>query len=188
MKDTLKKEGGFTIVELIVAMGLFVVITAVAVAAFTQALRSEQRLTAVMSVDSSASAALEQMVREIRTGYNFQYQPSSAATHSLSFVSPEGNVTFSLQNNVIVRQTSAFSSPITSSNVKVKNLQFLVNQPEGDFCAPWRVTISMVVADAQATDSTQDIMMQTTASSRILPREVPFSDKQTSPHPIINCK
>ncbi len=179
----MRKKDAFTIVELIVAMGIFVVVTAVAVGAFTQSLQSERRLTAIMSVDSNASTALEQMTREIRTGYNFSYTPG-VVTNALSFISPEGNVTFSLQNNAIMRQSSA----ITSSNVKVKSLQFLVDQPNKDFCAPWRVTIAMVVGNAQVTDSSQDITIQTTASARILPREVPFQDKSSYQYPIVNCK
>ncbi len=179
---------GFTIVELVVAMGIFAVVTAVAVGAFTQALRSERRLTSVMNVDSNASAALEQMAREIRTGFMFNpvrsdYAPASCS-QDLSFIGPNGDVVYGLQGNAIVRGTSTLSSavPITSGNVRVSRVCLLPVKISP--CDPWRVVISMTVGSAQAADTSQDIQIQTTVSSRVLPREVPYQYKDST---IVNC-
>ena len=182
------KREGFTIVELVVAMGIFVVVTAVAVGAFTQALRSERRLTSMMSVDSNASAALEQMAREMRTGYNFSYVPDTTML-ALSFRAATGDqVRYALNGNAIQRVAIGASgrttSNITSSNVNVKTLQFLVSQAVNN-CSPWRITIAMVVGNAQSSDVSQDIQIQTTISSRILPKDVPFTYKVS---PYASCQ
>ncbi len=170
---------GFTIIELLVAMGLFVILTAIAVASFTQALRSERRLTAMMSVDANASIALEQMAREMRTGYIFS-QPGGP--QSLSFISSQQNgvsVAYALGGGAITKD----GSPITSGNVRISNLKFLVTQENN--CDPWRITIAMTVGQASVSDTSNDVPIQTTVSSRILPREVPFKYKTAS---IMNCK
>ncbi len=181
--NRMKKEG-FTIVELVVAMGIFVVVTAVAVGSFTQALRSERRLTSMMSVDSNASTALEQMAREMRTGFIFSplsgnFSPASCA-QSVTFHAPGGVVTYALQGSAITRN----GSPITSGNVRVSSACFLPVRISP--CDPWRVVISMTVGNMQSADTSQDVQIQTTVSSRILPREVPYQYKSLDPQ-IINC-
>ncbi len=183
MRKTPKQREGFTIVELIVAMGLFAILTAIAVAAFTQALRSERRLTAMMSVDANASIALEQMAREIRTGYNF---PSDGSYNSLSFISSQNKgtgISYSLNGSGAITRNGG---SITSDNVRVSTLKFLVTQE--NYCDPWRITIVMMVGQASVSDTINDVPIQTTVSSRILPREVPFKDKETAPTPIADCK
>ncbi len=170
---------GFTIVELLVAMGLFVILTAIAVASFTQALRGERRLTATMNVDANASIALEQMAREIRTGYIF----SQSGTQSLSFTSSQKKgiaVSYALDGNGAIARNGV---PMTSGNVRVSSLKFLITQ--NNDCDPWRITIVMTVGQKSVSDTSNDVPIQTTVSSRILPREVPFKDKTPA---IANCK
>ncbi len=184
MKKILQRVGGFTIVELIVAMGLFAVLTAIAVAAFTQALRSERRLTSTMSMDANASIALEEMAREIRTGYNF---PPAGSYPSLPFVSSQNKgtaVSYALDGNGAITRNG---SPITSGNVRVSMLNFIITQ-DNPPCDPWRVTIVMTISQKSPSDYAGDVPIQTTVSSRILPREVPFKDKASAPTLIMNCK
>ncbi|MBI2075117.1 MAG: prepilin-type N-terminal cleavage/methylation domain-containing protein, partial [Candidatus Harrisonbacteria bacterium] len=62
---------GFTIVELLVAVGLFLIVLAIASGAFVQALRSQRATLRLMAANDAASSALEQMTREIRVGDDF---------------------------------------------------------------------------------------------------------------------
>jgi len=62
---------GFTLVELLVTVGLFVIIITIAVGGFTNAIRTERQVSSLISAQSNVSLALEQMSREIRTGYLF---------------------------------------------------------------------------------------------------------------------
>lgn len=183
MKKNLIRQHGFTIIELIVAMGLFAILTAIAVAAFTRALRSERWLTAMMSVDANASIVLEQMAREIRTGYNF---PAEGPYTSLSFTSSQNEgtgVSYALDGDGAITRNG---DPMTSGNVRVSMLNFFITQENP--CDPWRVTIVIRVGQASVSDAEDDVPIQTTVSSRILPREVPFKDKANAPTPIANCR
>ncbi len=64
-------NSGFTLVELLVAIALFTIIVGVAVGGFTNALRTQRQVSSLIATQSNVSLALEQIAREIRTGYLF---------------------------------------------------------------------------------------------------------------------
>ncbi len=66
---------GFTLIEMLVTVGLFVIIIAIAVGGFTNAIRSQRQVSSLISTQSNVSLALEQMARQIRTGYLFCHIP-----------------------------------------------------------------------------------------------------------------
>jgi prepilin-type N-terminal cleavage/methylation domain-containing protein len=62
---------GFTLVELLITVGLFVIIITIAVGGFTNAIRTQRQVSSLISAESNVSLSLEQMARQIRTGYLF---------------------------------------------------------------------------------------------------------------------
>jgi len=66
-----KSKNGFTVIELIVAMTVFVVLMSIAAGGLIHLLKSQRVVAGLMEANDSASLSLEQMAREIRTGYNF---------------------------------------------------------------------------------------------------------------------
>jgi prepilin-type N-terminal cleavage/methylation domain-containing protein len=62
---------GFTLIEMLITVGLFVVIITIAVGGFTNAIRTQRQVSSLISAQSNVSIALEEMAREIRTGYLF---------------------------------------------------------------------------------------------------------------------
>jgi prepilin-type N-terminal cleavage/methylation domain-containing protein len=88
MKETRNKERkGFTLVELIVTIAIFTITITIAVGGFTNALRTQREVAALISAESNVSLALEQMTREVRTGYLFCHDPG-ATTPSSSCADP----------------------------------------------------------------------------------------------------
>ena len=65
------KKQGFTLIELIVAFGLFAIVISIAAGGFVQIIRSYRVAAALMSANDSMALTIEQMAREMRTGYNF---------------------------------------------------------------------------------------------------------------------
>jgi len=61
----------FTVVELIVAMGLFMTVIVVAIGAYIQVIKTQGIVTDVMAANDNASLVMEQMAREMRTGRQF---------------------------------------------------------------------------------------------------------------------
>jgi prepilin-type N-terminal cleavage/methylation domain-containing protein len=73
MTITMKK--GFTLVEMLVTVSLFAIIITIAVGGFLNAERTERQVSSLISAQSNVSIVLEQMSRDIRTGYYFCHAP-----------------------------------------------------------------------------------------------------------------
>ncbi len=178
---------GFTLVELLVAIGLFSVIVAIAAGGFTNALRTQREVAGLIAAQSNASLALEQMAREIRTGYLFCHavggttpttctcpgavpgQPWSC--NDLDFYNADGvEVHYELTGGALEKGTPGSFQAITGDNVNVAHLSFfLQGQYEDDHWNP-RITIAMGVA-ASSTDPAlkNDVLdLQTTVSARAI--------------------
>lgn len=62
---------GFTLIEMLVTVGLFAIIITIAVGGFVNAIHTQQQVSSLISAQSNVSLSLEEMTREIRTGYLF---------------------------------------------------------------------------------------------------------------------
>lgn len=157
-----RNNEGFTLVELIVAMGVFVTAITVASGVFIQGMRSERGLTEAIAVNNEMSLTLERIAREIRVGYEF-----SPSGEELSFKTRDGSVVYALSPEGSILRGG---KEMTGENVQVESLWFSVFQEDNNRCSPWRVTVSMNV---RARGSTQKFLpIQTTVSSRTLPADL----------------
>ncbi|MDP3975193.1 MAG: type II secretion system protein [Candidatus Jorgensenbacteria bacterium] len=193
-KELYKSGAGFTLVELIVAMGVFVVIVSIAVGVFVNTVRNQRLLTELMAVNNNAGGILEQIAREVRTGYRFcdnlippqnPALPCALSDTTLSFTNYRGvNVTYAFDGGnggAVTRREEgeAFAVPLTAPEVGITYLTFSVNQFDGngissdDVCNPWRVTAVMGVRPKSETLADREIRLQTTISSRVFPAEAP---------------
>lgn len=183
---------GFTLVELLVSMGVFAVVLTVVIAVFVSASRSQRLLTEFMSINNNVGFALEQMAREIRTG--FEFVGGSSCANSLEFKILEewdtkSKVSYGLDSNNAISRTGpeGGSGPLTASNVEISNLCFRVLQDDTNNkgawkdsggaeynCNPWRVVISMTVEprNPETKLKIDPVYVQTTVSSRVLPKEI----------------
>lgn len=71
MYHTHNKQRGFTLIELIVSLGLFAVVVTTAVGALLILVSTNNQLQDEQAIMSNLSFALDSMVREIRTGTNY---------------------------------------------------------------------------------------------------------------------
>lgn len=74
---------GFTLVEMLVTVSLFAIIITIAVGGFVNAERTERQVSSLISAQSNVSLALEQMSRDIRTGYYFCHKPGDYSDTSV---------------------------------------------------------------------------------------------------------
>ncbi len=163
------RHKGFTIIELTIAMGLFIILMGIAMGSFVRAMRTQRAIVALMTANDNASLALEQMAREIRTSSTFVKNSPS----ELQFDNAYGiEVVYRLNSNAIERGETNPSGlttykKITADNVRINNFSItLFGQNPGDGYPP-RITISI---SATGTDSSlQDVStnIQTTISARI---------------------
>ena len=165
---------GFTLLELIIALGLFSVIVLIAVGGFARALRVQRQLSAFGSVNANMRLVLEQMAREIRTGANFCTNGTFCASSDvLSFINAHGeNVTYCFSGNAIKRVIGAnpcdAGQKITANNISISHLIFLLSGNLSSDKYPPRITILMGAAPIDASASNYKLYLQTTVSSRAL--------------------
>ncbi|KKU91686.1 MAG: hypothetical protein UY23_C0001G0292 [Candidatus Jorgensenbacteria bacterium GW2011_GWA1_48_11] len=183
-----RSRAGFTIVELIVAMGVFLIAITLAIGVFVQALKTQRIVNYLMSVNSNASIALEGLARELRTGYAFSLSeldpppPNPCLNPQFDRISFKNSnsklVTYDIENGVLARQECdsagcAGAEPfmaITASNILVSRLCFTKTQPTSN--DPWRISIFLTVGSPNPDLATNVLNLETTVSSRILPQDV----------------
>lgn len=193
MKKT--KTSGFTLVELLVAIALFSVVVAIASSGFVSALRTQRQVASLISTQSNMTLVLEQMAREVRTGYLFCHEagttnPNNDSNNSdycgctvaasgvwtcnaLDYYNAQGaHVNYSLQNGGLMKSDSTAGDPtpqsITGGDVSIKYLEFtLFGNLEGDTWTP-RVTIAIGAAPSSSDPAVAgDVLdLQTTISAR----------------------
>lgn len=163
-----KFKSGFTLVELLVAMTLFITVVGVSGAIFIRSLRSQRILVDLIAVNDNASLAIEQMAREIRLGSNF----TAPAPGRLDFVNAFGQTISYRLNSVseaLERQVNAGTfEPITGANVRIKRLTLtLVGETPGDKKQP-RIIVRLSVGSAAPLLEGFLTNLQTTLSAREL--------------------
>jgi len=174
----LRGHGGFTLVELIVAIGIFSILTSIAAGSFASALRSQRQSAALLTANSNVSLMIEQMVREMRTGSDFCVNGQNCPRlDTISFRNAKGEiVTYCLLDDAVRRGIGAASScsgsnfyRLSSDNVRIEHLAFYLqgNQTyaSGDREQP-RITISLSVAPLEQNITGNVLHIQTTASPR----------------------
>lgn len=72
-------RAGFTLVETLISIGIFMVLVVIAVGGFVQALHTQGEIGTLISAQSNVNLGIEEMAREMRTGYLFCHDSGSNA-------------------------------------------------------------------------------------------------------------
>lgn len=165
-KQFSNNNGGFTVLELIVSMSLFVIISVVVVGSFISALRVQQTIVSLIEARDNMGIAMEQMSREIRLGTNFE----PTGENELKFYNLNGDeisYVFDEINKSINRCKNFDCSPIIYGNLKVEKFTAVHLNFIGDKRVPNRVTIGFLVAPKEEIFRNKFLFnIQTTVSVR----------------------
>lgn len=170
----MKSYRGFTLIELIVSFSIFIVLVTLTTATFAQALRS-QRVVSDLSVSmNEVSFATEQMMREIRTGANFQiknvageeaFQLTNANNEQVNY--RYGRIEKRIERCFLPAGTTGECGDykaLTSPAVKISTLKFIL-KGSGGIDGAARVTIITAVTDLRGI---VNVNLETTVSARVL--------------------
>ncbi len=182
-------ERGFTLVELIVAVGLFAVVMLISTVALLSLVSANRKAQALQSVMNNLNVAVDGMVRSIRMGSDYDCD-SDAPTDC-----PDGGTRLTFQPfcdqdcATIDRMTYQFGGigcaqgrlcksegggelkPITAQNITIENLKFYVigtARAGGDIVQPKVVISIQGTAGIQGTKTETNFALQATAVQRIL--------------------
>ena len=95
--NTKYRSHGFTLIEMIVAVGLFSIVMLVSISALLSLVDANRKAQALQSVMNNLNIAVDGMVREIREGSNYRCGSISASQPNCS-QSPGGEVFYFTQN------------------------------------------------------------------------------------------
>jgi prepilin-type N-terminal cleavage/methylation domain-containing protein len=143
------RRGGFTLVELLIAIGLFSLVTITLTNAFLAAFRTQRSAFAFLQMQNNIRHALEVMSREMRTGTQF----SLPAPNRIRFVNDKGIMVEYCNAGGAIRKAigttcGVNSFALTSENVTVENAVFELNgAAAGDGRQP-RITILLRIASS----------------------------------------
>ncbi len=165
----LRQRHGFTLPELLVSMGLFLIVISIASGAFIQALRTQRAAVELMAVNDNASETLEQMAREIRTGFGFQ-SPNSGELRFANYLDQAVVYRFNAGKNAIEKSIDGGINfeALTASNIKIQRLSFAVIGGAAGDGSQTRVVVSAGIGGK--TKSLEGVVtnIQTTVSPRLL--------------------
>lgn len=141
---------GFTLIEIIVAVGLFTVVMTLASGAYLVIINANRQAQSVATGINNLSFALETMTRNIRTGTNYGCPISGSdcpnGGNSFQFTNSDGVlVTYSRSATFAIQETKAAAvRALTDPSVNISSLWFYVagtaTRASGDYRQP-RVTI-----------------------------------------------
>jgi len=156
------RADGFTIIELMVAMTVFLVVVGISSGIFTRTIRTQRIVTDMSASLNNVTLALEQIAREARTGYFFTL---GSDLDMLSFTNVWGeSVEYTLdQEGRIVRTVLGGESQlITSAGTNISQLRFKVAKKMDGGSA------LITIATTASGEGDIDIHLQTSVSSRIV--------------------
>ena len=167
---------GFTLLEMVVAVGVFSVAILLATSSFLSLQNSEKKIQSAVNIQNNLRFAMEVMAKEIRTGGAY-HCGTDPGTEPLDCLSGSSSLTFknALGQTVIYRKIDSsiqkssdggiIFQPLTSSDIKVDELKFyVVGALLNDDIQP-RVLIN-IKSSGQVGTGLNEISLQTSVSQR----------------------
>lgn len=186
MKNFINKNPGFSLIEILVTIGLFALVMTISSAIFINVNNLEQQTSNMAKLQNEGRYMLEKMGKEIR-GRELDYEAmkaeiqSTGETKTLVFKSDEYGETYMLSFNqadssIEITSVSGLGDQsqanLNSSEVTVDQFKFIITPVAApDSANPTvqpRVTIMMVIKNKNAPEKyRKTLTLQTTISSKI---------------------
>ncbi len=160
------RKNGFTLIEMIVAVGVFTIVSTMAIGALLIMTTVERRVNNNQANQDNIRYAIAFMARDIRLGTG--YDAATCGSGCFRFKSQSGNsvvdITYEWSNGAIKRTEAGEFGNITAPEVKITALDFKVfGNNLGDWRQP-RVTITMSATSPQGARDAVQLAVQTTVS------------------------
>ncbi len=185
-------RAGVTLVEFLVAFGIFVFLITLASGSFVRSVRIQRAALQLMAVNDNMGITIEQMMREMRTGYNFCTSGTvlSGATSSVNAQCASlgaGEIQFVTAGNVVTRYR--LKSGGTAIQKGIVQLNWDLGSPavgcdDGEFDSTNGVCYRNITADNVKVTKAQFIPLYSDAGDKRPPR-ITVSFEITSSDPLV---
>lgn len=165
---------GYTLVELIVAVGLFALIMLLASGAYLMMIALTRQAQGVVTGIDNLSFSLETMTRSIRTGTAYSCGASlgagdcSGGGSAFTFKNKDNaTITYSLSSPSIVQMTNGVARTLTDPSVNISALTFYVaGTPSGDNQQPRVMMVVSGTVSSGPNRPPQSFIVETGATMR----------------------
>lgn len=157
---------GFTLIELMVSVSIFIIVAFIVTGTFIIAMDAYRKAQQIRLVIDNVNYAMDAMVLEIREGTNYKsISPDSFRLENLE--RPSQTITYAFQNNAICRRIgSGDCLPLTDPNVAtIKSLNFRVFSTDSAGARPPMAQIN-VYGQVKIGKTSSDFNLQTTVTQR----------------------
>jgi len=170
-KSSINPSSGFTLIEMLVSVGLFTSVITVALMALLNIKALQAKSTALRTINNNLNFAVELMSREIRTGKDYCINGNNCGVNSFEFTNDDDNkVRYAYDSNAksITRSEDGGQAlVITAPEVTITNLTFVTSGTEvGDSIQPMLTIIVNGETNSEKTNLNSDLNIQTTVSKR----------------------
>lgn len=172
-------QRGYTLLEMIVAVGLFSIIMLLATGAYFNLIKIDREARAVNDVVSNLSFAVDSLGREIRTGTGYKCNNeendpncTDSAGTSFGYTDSVGReVSYWLSSsNQIIATIDGEDSPLTDPRIHIDTLSFYVrgvNEGTTDNVQP-QTLVAIEGSITTSPEKTVTFSIQTSATQRLL--------------------
>lgn len=179
MKTSSQKDSGFTLVEIIVALSVFLIVMTISMGSIIGIFDANRKGEAQKTVMNSLNFVVETMSREMRYGKNYLCLPAgvpncpSASSDAISFDTMLSGVsepiTYYFNAGTIMKIQNGVALPVTGPEITITTLQFYVqgNDPAPATTQP-RVRIRLHGYAGSNPKNQSDFRIQTVVSQRDL--------------------
>ena len=156
----MKRNRGYTLIELLVALSIFVIVVIVVLGLFSMAIKGQRKIIAQQNVQENARFLLEFMAKEIRMS---TINSSNGVLGSLAITRSDGDpVDYTITSGKLFRN----DKQVNSDEVTITGFFSIEGYGESDGFQP-KVTISIGVNDTSGkVEGRAKINIQTTLSQR----------------------
>ncbi|MBI2054581.1 MAG: prepilin-type N-terminal cleavage/methylation domain-containing protein [Candidatus Sungbacteria bacterium] len=170
-----KSSGGFTLLEMLVSIGIFAVVIVSSISVILSIGGAQQKVSNTQNIQDNIRFTLELMTKEMRQGTDYTGQNCTGSQCAgILFRNFQGNVTGYCSENGVIKRTEgspdcAAGSPMTSNDIQITKLLFYLL---GTGCGPAdgqpRVTIAISGRSTGPKASLESSFnLQTTVTQRI---------------------
>jgi len=171
----IKNNSGFTLVEMLVTVGVFAITVAVSSVVFLNVNNLQQQTANIASLQNEGRYILEKIAKEIRSrelNYDATSSDGSGLASTLVFQPDESrdvvSIIFDSGSQTIKLDKNGLEGPINSDQVLVESAKFLVTPTQSLPEQQPRVTILLVLKNKSVQAVYQKTLtLQTTISSRV---------------------
>ncbi|MEX2010250.1 MAG: type II secretion system protein [Parcubacteria group bacterium] len=133
----LKKNSGFTLLEIMVSLSIFMVVMTISMGAILNVYDANRKSRAESAVMGNLNLAVETMTREMRFGRNYHCGSTGVLTNPqncasggnyMSFLSSEGVQIIYRQSGTLIEKSTSGGAflAVTAPEVRVESLEFFV--------------------------------------------------------------